>query len=205
MILWKICNNCLPVRSELQKRNNRTPGLCIFCNKEEETLEHLFLQCFARAVWFASDLTLRMECFITELTGFSKDLQSTEVSCFYCQFVFILLFICIHRNECSYEKTRPNPLKVTQLARISEAFSFNTPANKNIPQQPTRMARSSLEGYEPNLKNFWSVYLDIQRYHNLNRYGTNAMLREHGGTTIVLYQKHDRFIQMSCNCNNPSH
>ncbi|KAL4586442.1 hypothetical protein LXL04_011078 [Taraxacum kok-saghyz] len=50
---WRAALNRLPVKAELRKRHVQLPDhLCGFCNTEEETCEHLFLQCpWAKEVW----------------------------------------------------------------------------------------------------------------------------------------------------------
>ena len=64
IFLWKICTNCLPVRTELHKRITGISPLCHFCDDANEIVEHLFLLCpMAKAIWFGMELSIQMDDF----------------------------------------------------------------------------------------------------------------------------------------------
>lgn len=59
---WKILNDSLPVRDKLRKRNIHVDRSCPMCNKEGESINHLFLECeLTRVVWLGSDLSIRTD------------------------------------------------------------------------------------------------------------------------------------------------
>ncbi len=60
LFTWKILNKAIPVKDELNRRRIPCETTCCLCNYEEESIDHLFLQCnFARAVWFGIDINRR--------------------------------------------------------------------------------------------------------------------------------------------------
>ncbi|KAF7807038.1 uncharacterized protein G2W53_039199 [Senna tora] len=53
--IWKACKNAIPTKANLCKRRMAIEAECPLCNREAETVEHLFLKCdWVRAVWFGS-------------------------------------------------------------------------------------------------------------------------------------------------------
>jgi len=60
IILWRILQNSLPVRSELNKRGIQCSTLCPRCNAKIETITHTFMQCpKVFRIWFGSSLTIK--------------------------------------------------------------------------------------------------------------------------------------------------
>ena len=58
LFVWKVLHSALPVRNTLIHRGINCFDTCPFCQKDGESLDHLFLNCpFSRAVWLGSDLT----------------------------------------------------------------------------------------------------------------------------------------------------
>lgn len=61
MILWRVLNNTLPLRSELGKRGILCNPLCPRCNSKIESMEHVFMTCpKITRIWFGSQLNLRI-------------------------------------------------------------------------------------------------------------------------------------------------
>ena len=57
--MWKICQNALPVRDNLFRRQLITSPLYLICGSEKETIEHALLLCsWTRQVWFGSQLQI---------------------------------------------------------------------------------------------------------------------------------------------------
>ena len=118
--LWKICTNCLPVRTELHKTIFGISPLCHFCDEANETVEHLFLLCLmAKAIWFGMELSIRMDEFcITLLKAWllewlsKPELLKPEAVWFYGRIVTTLWSLWIRRNECIFKGTKANPIKV---------------------------------------------------------------------------------------------
>ena len=44
-VYMEIISGILPTRSLLRRRNVAVPGLCPFCGDNEETVQHVFLNC----------------------------------------------------------------------------------------------------------------------------------------------------------------
>ena len=58
--IWKLLHGSLPVFEVLVNKGITVSSKCLLCNKEEESLNHLFLKChFARVVWHGSNLEIR--------------------------------------------------------------------------------------------------------------------------------------------------
>jgi hypothetical protein len=57
VLLWRIIQRAVPVRSELSKRGIPCNILCPRCLLKEETLDHTFMKCqHASKIWFGSKL-----------------------------------------------------------------------------------------------------------------------------------------------------
>ena len=64
--IWKLLHDSLPVFQKLRCRGIAASNVCLMCNEEEETVNHLFLQCpFARAIWHGSSLGIRTSFLVT--------------------------------------------------------------------------------------------------------------------------------------------
>lgn len=59
-LVWHLCNATVLVIVALQRYQLTVQGVCCFCQGNDETETHLFLQCmFAGQVWTASLIDLR--------------------------------------------------------------------------------------------------------------------------------------------------
>lgn len=66
---WRAWVGALPVRVALHQRGIDLDPSCAICGGQEETINHLFLECAAvRATWFGSGLGIRMQ----QGTGFHE-------------------------------------------------------------------------------------------------------------------------------------
>jgi hypothetical protein len=62
MLIWRILQRALPVRSELNKRGVPCNILCPRCLLKEETIEHVFMNCqHADRIWFGSKLGIKFD------------------------------------------------------------------------------------------------------------------------------------------------
>ncbi|KAK7281123.1 hypothetical protein RIF29_08839 [Crotalaria pallida] len=61
-LIWRACQNILPMRKVLRNRGIQVDHLCPMCGEEDETIEHALLLCrFAAASLFASPLSIRVD------------------------------------------------------------------------------------------------------------------------------------------------
>lgn len=59
--LWRIAKNILPTRRNLRRKGVVLDPLCLICNVEEESQEHLFMSYQAtRALWFTTSLGIHV-------------------------------------------------------------------------------------------------------------------------------------------------
>lgn len=62
VLLWRILNDSLPVRSSLRKRGIQCYPLCPRCHSKTETITHLFMSCpLSKRVWFGSNLCINFD------------------------------------------------------------------------------------------------------------------------------------------------
>lgn len=122
IFLWKIANNALPLNTKRSQIIPNTSPLCVMCQEESESVNHLFLSCtFARAFWFASQEGIRTEqfpqisvdqwikCLILEsIRGTGKD-QSRAI-----YHAGILWMIWKHRCDVVFRGEISNPWTVLQ-------------------------------------------------------------------------------------------
>jgi ribonuclease HI len=58
-LLWRIIHKAIPTKINLLTKGILCDTICPMCNKEPETINHIFLQCeWARLVWFGSPITI---------------------------------------------------------------------------------------------------------------------------------------------------
>lgn len=61
-LLWCILQNGIPVRYNLYNRGLLSDPLCPRCTESIEDIAHVFMGCdWAKQMWFASSLTIKME------------------------------------------------------------------------------------------------------------------------------------------------
>jgi hypothetical protein len=62
MLIWRIIQRAIPVRSELNKRGVACTLLCPRCLLKEETIDHTFMLCpHTTKVWFGSKLGIKFD------------------------------------------------------------------------------------------------------------------------------------------------
>lgn len=115
--LWKACNNALPVKKGLKRRNLVRDEVCPICSSVVEDINHTLLGCdWTRAVWFGSPFCLApqgaptssfacwLESFLSLLT--SADPDPTQNIAY---LAFLLWEIWKMRNRSVFEGLAPNP------------------------------------------------------------------------------------------------
>ena len=60
--MWKACGNWLATNHNLRRKRIRQSAICPICEKEEETIEHVLLQCeWTLSVWYGLDIGYKVD------------------------------------------------------------------------------------------------------------------------------------------------
>lgn len=101
IFLWKVLNNALYCKSELEKRINSINPECALYQGVERDINHLFWECdLARAVWFGSRFGLRM----LEATRVGYQVMKDEITELELELVIALWKFWGHRNKSKVQK-----------------------------------------------------------------------------------------------------
>ncbi|XP_058768576.1 uncharacterized protein LOC131642328 [Vicia villosa] len=117
--LWRTARNILPTKHNLLKKGISLDPTCSLCNKDVESVQHLFLECdFAKAVCFSSILSYRIPShleFNDWLLSFLTcgDVFSAQVLC------SLVYRIWLARNSKLYQAKVSLPVSVAAEAVIS--------------------------------------------------------------------------------------
>jgi hypothetical protein len=61
VFLWRACNNILPTKENLLKKEEVNDDLCLICNRDQETAQHVLWECPSAAdVWCNTPSPLRL-------------------------------------------------------------------------------------------------------------------------------------------------
>ena len=164
---------------ELNKRGINVAKDCPLCCNGNETIEHRFVTCdVARAVWFASDLSLRMDTFIiTSMAQWINELFRTKKMLqegidFIWTFASIIWSLWTHRNAVIYKGEKPNPLAVLSQARVlqnrwKEAFQGGHIKEK----QHNGMHEINYSPFTEDTNYEWNAILAYKTIPNSSRFG----------------------------------
>lgn len=134
MFIWRSVNRALAVRGTLGKYIRDIPPLC---SHDEESVEHLLLACpFARGVWFACPLSLRIDSSPPSLGSWILDIanslndSSSLALCF-----FTMWSIWKTRKELIFRQAAANGLST--VARAVQLHSDSAAASPLGLQPPS--------------------------------------------------------------------
>lgn len=129
--IWKLLHDSIPVFEKLRSRGISVSNVCLICNEEGESVNHLFLQCpFTRAIWHGSILGIRTSFLesnsVVLVSAMTDRVASTSTGhgvfddnrMFYLQSMFTILWsIWNHRNQVLHKGKIPNPKEVILIAQ----------------------------------------------------------------------------------------
>ncbi|KAL0006201.1 hypothetical protein SO802_013762 [Lithocarpus litseifolius] len=154
---------------KLRCRGIATSNVCLMCNEDEETVNHLFLQCpFVRAIWLGSSLGIRTYFLVTNsvkqwvVSAIPNKEDSEDIRMLYLQSMFTILWsIWNHRNLVLHQGKVPNPKEVLLIAqscicRYHQAFSMERVQNTSTRQQQGK----TFTNYN------WNIILKVAAYKN---------------------------------------
>lgn len=119
--IWRCLNNIVATNLNLYRRKKAISSVCPVCNKEDESLEHLFFQCkWTRSVLFGSSFSTRMDAVM--VTNFNRwwlqvvDPMNQVDKYVIAKLCCTLWFIWKGRNAKVFETIDPNPKMVIERA-----------------------------------------------------------------------------------------
>ena len=185
VFLWKICTNCLSVRSLLHRQISKVASYCPLCCTEKENLEHLFFLCpFARVIWFGFDLSIRTnELALHKAKDWIQEwllkheLTHSNAFQFYEQFFYILWNIWKHRNIVIFQDQVPNSQGVLcqvkcQMRQISKAIQEHASKQDILDHQQSISSLQDISTCSvPLYDNDWTLFLAIKKNRSVPQIG----------------------------------
>jgi hypothetical protein len=142
-ILWRILNNSLPVRTELNQRGVNCPLLCPRCNSKLETVNHLFMDCpNTLKVSFGSSLSIRIPKSSERTFGdWLYDIITTKDTQVVSHIAALTYSIWHARNQAVFEDVMISEAAIIQRAQSSlqayhQANSLQSSQPSLVQQRP---------------------------------------------------------------------
>ncbi|XP_010694468.3 uncharacterized protein LOC104907261 [Beta vulgaris subsp. vulgaris] len=160
--LWKILNKALPTSDNLAKRKIKgINATCCLCNKETETLEHLFRDChIVQRIWSCSlgivasnGTILPLQEWIKNFLNWFKKKKTEEGILMEIDFVATLWGIWIHRNEVIFKGISFDPGRIMTIINDQSACAGKERNNKE--RRTTREEECRVTEDLSNLE--WSI------------------------------------------------
>lgn len=121
MLIWRILNKALPLRSELEKRGIQCSPLCPRCNAKLETSTHTFMTCpMINRTWFGSNLNLKiLNQPISDFSDWLNHIIQNEKDDTTIQVAVITYYIWFARNLSIFESRILPEIEIIKRALAS--------------------------------------------------------------------------------------
>lgn len=133
LLLSRIIHNVIHVFSVLRRHHLPVQGGCLFCDHEDETMDHVLLHCpYAKAIWFASRFGFLVNCgrfpsvrswILYWCNRWRRD--EAFVQDVWISVICTLNALWFFRNSCRWGRSRVQP-SVSQVNRLSLRFSYDS-------------------------------------------------------------------------------
>lgn len=184
--LWRLCRNCIPVRTRLQRKGVQCPMSCVRCDSEPETSWHVFLDCPSSNIcWQKLNLWHIIEPFLLVSNDFSalffqviKHLSAENVSIF----AMTLWSIWKSRNLKLWESTQEEPhIILSRAMEVHKGWRFAQESSKFTP--PRRAAAQNSVWCPPPM-HFLKFNIDAAILKNQNKVGVGVCVRNASGQFV---------------------
>ncbi|KAK2382213.1 Ribonuclease H superfamily protein [Trifolium repens] len=160
MLLWRIMQEAIPVKSALNHRGVQCQILCPRCFQKEETIDHIFMKCHhATRIWFGSKLGVNFSncnlSFVEWLQNTINSLKDEDLS-----YVAALIYgIWLARNQQVFNlRNVDNTTVIEQANRSIQEFQIITSdMNNGLSQHvPSSMSNNQSHRSKPRTNKKWA-------------------------------------------------
>ncbi|XP_021743996.1 uncharacterized protein LOC110710043 [Chenopodium quinoa] len=121
---WRILQNKLHTKDNLNRRGVKLEEYCVLCTKEEENVAHLFRECeVTRRIWWGllgirtmSNSHIPFQKWLKDLLAYS--LKNDKGSDTFLSMPLIMPAIWLHRNDITFRGMSANPADIVELAQV---------------------------------------------------------------------------------------
>ncbi|XP_021851355.1 uncharacterized protein [Spinacia oleracea] len=122
VFMWKVCNNALPTKTNINQRGIYVDPVCVFCNKEKETASHVFRDCeWSSGMWQSFPLGINTRASSTTtiqewVKNWIRQLSREDDPYYDSTNIFFAGFWAIwkHRNEIIFRGVEPSPITIVE-------------------------------------------------------------------------------------------
>jgi hypothetical protein len=193
--MWKACNNILPTKEKLFKREVVPDPLCPICMLAPESLSHILWTCpSAQDVWVECKGRLQ-KCvcndgeFMDILLQVGQGLDEEERHLM----VTVARLIWLRRNKLVFEGVFQGPKSIVRVAR-EQVEAFNEATRRHCTHRPSNTVQEEVVWKKPplgTLKFNWDAAVDKEG----GRIGMGVIARDSVGEVVVMNSVPMDFVQ----------